>query len=329
MVTRTTGSPPGRRVAACVVAVILTAIAATQATAQQSSSESRAAVSDSTLVSALFETGQDDDVAIQLAGLLDADLDSLTDDQLLDLYIVASHDSLLSQTADETRLVAPGSVILQSGYTFTHDRDDLNFTYRTHTFPELLLRYRVTRNAELRVGWAGVTADSVTDNLTGAREQDTFVTDPSVGIRLALNDQRDWIPRTALTVSSPVELKSATSLVSRLNPVTTFSYSWAVGDNWLVSGNSGVALVTDRQDRFTDFQQAVSVDYLCGKRWDVFAEWFALFPDGSSGVGDRHFAGPGVSCAINEHLQIGLSASFGLNEAASDLTTQLRVTWRP
>lgn len=269
------------------------------------------------------------DAMIEQVGFLSTDLDSLSDDELIDLYIVASQESLQRQAIDQTRLVAPGAVILQSGYTYTHDRDDLDFSWETHTFPGTLLRYRVCDEVELRVGWAGVTYEAVTDELTAFTEKDTFYADPSVGARIALRDQDGWIPRTALTVSSPVELKSSTSLASRFSPLTTLSYTWYCESDWLLSGSSGIAYVTDGSERFIDFQQAMSVDYLINEQWDVFAEWFAMFPDGSSGAGARHFAGPGISCAVTQNLQVGLSGSFGLNEAATDFTAQVRVTWRP
>lgn len=269
------------------------------------------------------------DALIRQVSLDSTDLDSLSDEALIDLYVVASQASLREQSIDATRLVAPGMVILQAGYTYTYDRDDLDFTWETHTFPETLLRYRICDDVELRIGWAGTTVETVTDELLALSDRDRFYADPSVGARFSLHDQQDWIPRTAITVSSPVELKSSTSLASRFSPLTTLSYTWLVGDAWLLSGSSGVALVTDGNERSVDFQQAVSVDRLINEQWDVFVEWFAMYPDGSSAADIRHFAGPGISWAVTPRLQLGLSGSFGLNEAASDFTGQVRVTWRP
>lgn len=259
--------------------------------------------------------------------LLSDELDGLSDAELLDLYIQHSESSLLQQSANDAHLIAPGNIILQAGMGWSHDRDELGLDLETVTWPDFLLRYRLTQRTELRLGWSGQIHETLHDTLTGAVSDSSYLADPSIGVRFGLATQDGWIPQTALTLSSPVNTRTDTDLLSRFNPLATLSYSWQLDDDWLLNGNSGLAWLNGDAARVIDLQQSASLDFLIDDHWDVYAEWFARFPDGDGSA--QHSLGPGLNWGITPHCQIGLSVSAGLNSQAPDLLAQWTVTWRP
>jgi len=267
-----------------------------------------------------------DPAAEEYASRVDrSELDLLSTDELAALYAAEYESTLRGRTANEAFLAPRSHLTLQLGYALTHDVDELDYQSTTHTFPALLLRYRANDWFELRAGWSGVTLDTVSDRLTGERDRDTFAADPSVGVRLSLTDQHGVLPRTALTLSTPVQVGEATSLANRFDPLATLAYAWCGSESLLLSGSTGVAWVMDGAGREFDFRQSAALDYLFTDRLDVYGEWFGVLAAGSE---FSHFAGPGVSYRLSRRLQVSCNTAFGLNAAAADLITGVDFTWR-
>jgi len=255
-------------------------------------------------------------------------LNQLSDDELLDLYVSSYQDSLRRQVADKAGLVNRGRLVLQAGYSYSYDRDDLDFSFSQHTVPNFIMRYRVARPLELRLGWPGVTFDEVTDEIFGTTIRDTSFANPTVGMRLALCNEKKWFPRTAVTVSSPVDLDDKIQTPDRFNPLVSLSYSRSLKNTWLVSGSSGLVWTRVADQRFWDYQQSVSLDYFLNDYLGLYVEWFGLFPEGARINGMRQLVGPGATISITRDWQFGFSTSFGLNDRSPDLLTQFTVSWR-
>lgn len=257
-----------------------------------------------------------------------SEIDRLTDDQLIELYELEYDRTLTQQSIDQSRLVTARGAVLEMGYSFSHRRDVWGFEYQTHTFPELLLRYRLRESVELRLGWAGTTSDIFSDPLTGFKDRDQILADPSVGLRFALHQQNRWWPSMSLTTSTSVATNNQGTAGSGFRPQAALSYSWMTGENCLLTGSTGAIWSTNDAGEFFDLQQSAALNYFVDDHCDIFVEWFGTFPVGVSGMSSAHSAGPGFSYALNEHLQLSLNASFGLNNAASDILAQVRIAWR-
>lgn len=256
-----------------------------------------------------------------------AELSQLSTEELIELYMTTYQESLRRQVADQAALVEPGRFLLQTGYTFSrYEQEQLRRT--THTVPSLMLRYRVLPRCELRVAWGGVVWDGLTDSASGVSDWETRLSDPSVGARLLLWSQRAALPRATLTVSSPLNVDSDVSLVNRLDPFVGIGYSWELPKQWLVSGTSAMVWTREEDDRYLDFQQSITVDWLMTKRWGVFVEWSGLFPEGGRTDAMRHALGPGISCSLHRNVQVDVVTMFGLDSRSPDLLTQLLLSWR-
>ncbi len=260
-------------------------------------------------------------------GLDVSDLDALTDQELIDLYITMSDDSLRSVVADQAALVVPGRFLVQLGYTFSL-HESAGWRDITHTVPELLLRYRWHERVELRVAWAGVTYDGLTDRASGVTDWDTHLSDPAVGLRVALMAQSGWLPRMSVTVSSPLNVDSNTAWVDRFDPLVGLGYSWVFRERWIMSGMSALVWVREDDQRYLDFHQTVSIDRLVGERWTVSFEWTGLFPEHARWDGLGSAAGPGVSYCLTPNLQLDWVTLFGLDADSPDVLTQVLMSWQ-
>jgi hypothetical protein len=110
------------------------------------------------------------------------DLDQLSDQELVDLYIATYEETLRKQVVDDATLVQPGRLLVQAGFTSSFDRD-VEYRNQAHTLPELLIRYRALERAEFRLAWAGVTFDALTDQDSGISDRESQLADPSLGCR--------------------------------------------------------------------------------------------------------------------------------------------------
>ncbi|MGM0490906.1 MAG: hypothetical protein ACQESR_29635 [Planctomycetota bacterium] len=255
------------------------------------------------------------------------DLSQLSDAQLLELYANTYRQSLPSMLADETAMVEASRFLLQMGYTYTHDRHG-GTENTTHTIPELRLRYRIGERLELRLGWAGVVQDRLKDETTGITDWDTRVSDPSIGARWALGRQKGWVPRTSITVASPLDVDFDARLADCFDPFLGLGYTWRYGRSWCVSGQSAAVWTQELDDRYLDFQQTVSVDYLLGRRWDVFGQWSSIYPEGSRLERSSQSLGPGLAYSVTRDLQCEGMVLLGLHEPSPDVLVQFLVSWR-
>jgi len=152
--------------------------------------------------------------------------DDLSDAELIQLYESEYRVSLVQQSVDQSRLVGRQGAVIEIGYSYSGRTDDLGFEYQTHTFPELLLRYRVRDSIELRLGWAGTTSDIFADPLTGFEDHEQTLADPSFGVRFALFQQDGWKPTMSLTTSTSVAMNNRNTAGSGFRPQAALSYSW-------------------------------------------------------------------------------------------------------
>lgn len=254
-------------------------------------------------------------------------LDSLSDQQLIDLYIVATQESLRDSIVDQSALIEPQKSLLQVGYSYT-TQEDAGLRFTTHTFPEFLIRHRLTERMEMRLAWGGATFDRLEDEVTGQSDTDSTVLNPSFGLRFRLWRQRGFAPQTSISASTPVDFDSNAGFMSRLNPQVSAGYSWILGSRWLIAGSTGAVWTRDfnssgQEDRFLDLQQSLSLDWLLTDRSSLYLQWTALLPEGSRIDEIGHSLGPGASFPVGRSMQVDLVTAFGLGDGAPDFATQV------
>src|SRR5262245_13788957 len=132
-----------------------------------------------------------------------------------------------------TKTVDRGRSILESSYSFIDNKND----FESHSFPELLLRYGISKRTELRLGWnyeVGGSGSSVSgpqglEGLEGAGvERETRVL---YGFKTMVTEQELWIPQSAFVAQgqTPTSGKETDSQV-----VLGYVFGWKLPNQWKV-----------------------------------------------------------------------------------------------
>jgi hypothetical protein len=220
---------------------------------------------------------------------------------------------------------ARGRLQLEGGYAFLSDATGGVRTTQ-HALPDLLVRYGLTDRLEVRLGWPGYVATRYDGPLSRSSSDD--VLEPNVGFMFDLWPQRGIVPQTAALAAVPITLEGNPFALDGLQPLAQLLYRWQLTDRVAWGGTTGMALFDVRGDHFVQLQQTVNVDYLLTCRLGIFGEWEMLVDHGSASDGAQHMLGGGVSRLLTERTQLTWKAGLGLNDAAPDFLTDIRLAYR-
>lgn len=225
------------------------------------------------------------------------------------------------------RIVGPARcrMQLEGGYAFLCDATG-GVRMTQHALPDLLVRYGLTNRLEVRLGWPGYVATRYDGPLSDASSDD--VLEPNVGLMYDLWPQRGIVPQTAALAAVPITLEGNPFALDGLQPLAQLLYSWQLSDRLALGGTTGMALFDVAGDHFIQLQQTVNLDYLLTCRLGLFGQWEMLVDHGSAHDGPQHMLGGGVSLLATRRTQVTWQAGLGLNEAAPDFLTDIRLAYR-
>jgi hypothetical protein len=221
--------------------------------------------------------------------------------------------------------MAQGRIQVEGGYAFLSDESG-GTRLTQHAVPDLLVRFGLTDRLELRLGWPGYVATEVEGPLGSNSSGDTL--DPNVGFMLDLRPQQGILPQTAALAAVPLTLQGNPFTMKGLQPLTQLLYRWQLTDRLALGGTTGVALFDVAGDRFVEFEQTGNLDFLVSDRLGAFLEWEMLADHGSANDAPQHMLGLGASYLATERVQVTWQAGLGLNEAAPDFLTDVRLAFR-
>lgn len=149
-----------------------------------------------------------------------------------------------------------GHLQLEVGYTFTYDREHDTRT-RTHTGPEMLWRFGLAPDFELRVGWDGYNwAETLGPGATRAgrpitRETwDQGAADMSLGVKYKLFEQEGWRPHFGVIAELGVPSGSAGFSVGDVDPGLVLLWAYDLEHDWAIAGNVGLFALREADGRF-------------------------------------------------------------------------------
>lgn len=226
-----------------------------------------------------------------------------------------------------TTVVGAGRLILESAYTFTDNRD----VAETHSFPEFLARYGVGERIELRLGWnyevGGAPSDTSNsdgddDFEGGGLEREHRI---SYGLKAEVSEQDAWVPQSIVIVQgfTPTTGDAAASQV-----VTTYAWGWTWADRF--KWDSGLRYGTGNElgDHFGVWAPSTVLKVSLTEKWNVHAEYFGLFRDGSRHDTAKQYFSPGTHYLLTPNLEVGVRVGWGLNQDAANFFANTGVGWR-
>ena len=207
--------------------------------------------------------------------------------------------------------VGRGVLQLEMGYTYVDDTGDGG--PRTHSFPELLMRYGVFADwLELRVAWNYAEETAGATTLTGSE-------DLYLGLKIALMPQECLLPEMAFVPQMTVPIGGPFSAAEVL-PGGNLIYSWEINDFISTAGQTQFNRAIDDGSGapYTEFSQSWTIGYSLAERIGAYTEWFVLVPDGADTAQTEHYADGGFTFLVNNNLQLDVRAGVGLSQAADD-----------
>lgn len=234
---------------------------------------------------------------------------------------------------ESTQTVRAGRLQLESGYTFTYNRDD-GVRTKQHTYPEILLRVGLVRDVELRIAWAGWTrsedffhARNDVGRTVAMAGSVTGGNDLSLGFKYHIADQEGLRPDLGVIVAADIPTGHAAFSSGDVDPFVGLLWAYDLDADWSIAGNINFAMPTTDGRRIFEPQSSVSVGYAISDEVGAYVEYFGFYP-ASGNNADTHYVNSGLTFLITDDFQIDVRAGAGLNDDSDDFFTGVGFAWR-
>lgn len=213
--------------------------------------------------------------------------------------------------------VGKGVLQIESGYTYTRNKD-ANDNSITHNAGEVLMRYGVLQDwLELRLGVFPFS--QVLGNPSPA-VTNSGVEDLYVGAKIGLTPQEGWWPEMSIVpqMTVPTGHNSVTS--NKWLPGINWLYGWDVNDFIGVGGSTQFNGAVDgtTAHKYTEWAQAITINYALTEDVGAYTEWFAFFPSGADTEQVQHYIDGGFTYRPTPDMQFDIRAGLGLTDASDD-----------
>jgi len=214
--------------------------------------------------------------------------------------------------------------ILEASYSFIDNRTGPE----AHSVPELLVRRGFGERIEARLGFnyegggPGIVSGSEFGGEDVEAEDESRVL---YGTKVETSDQHGWLPRSALVLQgyTPVSGPSNKSTV-----VVGESWGWRFGNGWEWTTAVRYGTGFEERDAFNQWAPSSVVKVPVGDRWNVHAEYFAVFTSQKEVPLNIQYASLGGHVLATEDLEVGLRVGWGLNDTSPNVFANLGAGWR-
>ncbi len=213
--------------------------------------------------------------------------------------------------------VGKGVLQIESGYTYirNNDPDDNSIT---HSAGEVLFRYGVLEDwLELRVG---VFPFSQKQNVPSPSVTNSGLEDLYLGFKLGLTPQEGIWPEMALVPQMTVPTGHDSVTAGKTLAGVNWLYGWDVTDFIAIGASTQFNSAVDggTSQRYTEWAQAVTINYNLAEKVGGYTEYFGFYPSGANTERVQHYADAGLTYRMTPDMQFDIRAGIGLNDASAD-----------
>lgn len=221
-----------------------------------------------------------------------------------------------------TNVVGQGRSVLETSYSFIDNRN----IRETHSLPELLFRYGIGANVELRLGAnyeIGGAGSPISANVpksldtTHELEEESRV---SYGTKLLLSDQVEWLPQSSFILQGYTPTSgevTATSLSAG------YVFGWEFQNSILWDSAMRYSTGSLEEDHFNIWSPSTVIKIPVGEKWKIHAEYFGVFSEGREEESTQHFFSPGVHYLLSRNFELGTRVGWGLNEQSPNFFSNI------
>lgn len=213
--------------------------------------------------------------------------------------------------------VGKGVLQIESGYTYTRNKDADDNSI-THNAGEVLVRYGVLQDwLELRLGLFPFSQvlGNPSPAVTNSGLEDLYL-----GAKIGLTPQEGWWPEMSLVPQMTVPTGHDSVTSGKWLPGINWLYGWDVNDFIGVGGSTQFNGAVDgtTAHKYTEWAQAITINYALTEDVGAYTEWFAFFPSGADTEQVQHYIDGGFTYRPTLDMQFDIRAGIGLTDASDD-----------
>ncbi len=214
-----------------------------------------------------------------------------------------------------TSVVGHKRLVIESAYSFIDNRG----VPETHRLPEIVARYGIADNVELRLGVnyeVGGAGNPVSGNVpddsesTSGLERETRLL---YGAKWRLFEQCDWLPQSSIILQGFTPFSGENT---NTDLAATYVLGWKLNNDWQWDSAFRYGTGSFEEDHFNVWSPSTVIKVPVGERWKIHAEYFSVATDGRELEGTQHFFSPGVHYLITKNFELGIRVGWGLNDRA-------------
>lgn len=212
-----------------------------------------------------------------------------------------------------TSVVGCRRLVIESAYSFIDNRR----VPETHSLPEIVARYGITNEIELRFGY-NYEVGGAGSSVAGSIPND-FPEEPGLerearvlyGAKFWLTQQDNWKPQSSVIVQgfTPTYGEATDTQLA-----ITYVFGWTLPNAWTWDSSIRYGTGSFEEDRFNVWSPSTVLKVPLGEEWKAHAEYFGVFSEGRAEESVQHFFSPGVHYLISPDLEIGVRVGWGLND---------------
>jgi hypothetical protein len=211
-----------------------------------------------------------------------------------------------------TSVAGKSRLIFETAYSFIDNRG----VPETHSFPEILARYGVSENVELRFGWnyeVGGAGNPITGNVPDSFSEGASLERASTllyGAKIFLTEQGYWMPESSVIIQG---FTPTSGEANDTNVSATYVAGWTLPNRWIWDSALRYSTSSLEEDRFNVWAPSTVLKVPFSERWNGHMEYFGVFTDGREVESVQHFISPGLHYTVTPDLEVGFRVGWGLN----------------
>jgi hypothetical protein len=211
---------------------------------------------------------------------------------------------------------------IELGYTYFY-KDFEEEIEQAHTTPELLFRFGLTDDVEFRVRW-NYAWNFVDEAVNGEGGEDL-----RYGFKLAVTEQCDWVPESALEVRFTAPTGGSAFTTEHFEFGLDYIYGWEFCEGWSLTGATqfgtnglgdfGLIPEEPSADRFMLWGQSVAIGTELSDRNTIYNEVYGLF---SYALADNYrivIYNAGIDHYVTDNFVLDFRVGIGLTPDSDDL----------
>ncbi len=140
-----------------------------------------------------------------------------------------------------------------------------------------------------------------------------------LGCKICLTPQEGILPEMGLLPQMSVPSGSPDITAGQVLPGLLWGYQWQVNKVISITGLTAIKRDTDDDGIvYTEFDQALSVQFELTKKLQGYTEWYVISPTGRTIARTQQNADGGFAYHVTNNFQLDIEAGVGLNAAADN-----------